>query len=112
MQPHYLRGQVTAALLEKLSNRLLPDGSQGFFHPDRLTFGDRVSLSPLIALVQATEGVESVTVTQFHRRCEDDDGTALLQGFIALGPLEIARLDNDPNQPENGQLILQMGGGR
>ena len=112
VQPHYLRGQVKAALLEKLSNRLLPDGSQGFFHPDRLTFGDRVSLSPLIALVQATEGVESVTVTQFHRRCEDDDGTALLQGFIALGPLEIARLDNDPNQPENGQLILQMGGGR
>ncbi|NER82507.1 MAG: putative baseplate assembly protein, partial [Leptolyngbya sp. SIO1D8] len=111
VHPDYLRGQVKAAVLEKLSNRLLPNGQRGFFHPDNLTFGDRVSLSPLIALVQATAGVEGVKVKKFNRRYEDDD-TALLQGFIPLGPLEIARLDNDPNQPEKGQLILQMGGGR
>ena len=32
--PHYLRGHVEAALLEALSNRVLPDGRLGFFHPD------------------------------------------------------------------------------
>ena len=37
--PHYLRGHVKAALLELFSNRILVDG-KGFFHPDKLTFGE------------------------------------------------------------------------
>jgi hypothetical protein len=31
---------------------------------------------------------------------------------LKLGPLEIARLDNDPDFPENGSLALDMRGGR
>jgi hypothetical protein len=31
---------------------------------------------------------------------------------LELGPLEIARLDNDPNFPENGRLVLNVRGGR
>jgi len=31
---------------------------------------------------------------------------------LPLGPLEIARLDNNPSFPENGKLTLDMRGGR
>ena len=34
------------------------------------------------------------------------------KGVLALGPLEIARCDNDPNFPENGRIKLSMRGGR
>src|SRR6266516_3262978 len=38
VRPHYLRGHVKAALLKLFSNRLQPDGTPGFFHPDNLSF--------------------------------------------------------------------------
>ena len=49
VRPEYLRGHVKAALLEAFSNRQLPDGHLGFFHPDNLTFGEGVFLSKLVA---------------------------------------------------------------
>ena len=36
----------------------------------------------------------------------------LLNGYLALGSLEIARLDNDPNYPEHGVLDLDIHGGK
>ena len=33
-------------------------------------------------------------------------------GVLPIGPLEVARLDSDPNRPENGRLTLNMRGGR
>ncbi|MEQ1903072.1 MAG: putative baseplate assembly protein [Pirellulaceae bacterium] len=109
--PHYLRGHVEAALLERLSNRTLPDGTLGFFHPDKLSFGDGVHLSKLVAAAQAVSGVESVQVTKLRRLGEGDNGE-LDSGILRLGPLEIAQLDNDPNFPEHGSLKLKIGGGR
>ena len=47
--PDHFRGDVKAALLEVLSNRNLPDGRKGVFHPDNFTFGSRrESLSRLV----------------------------------------------------------------
>ncbi len=109
--PHYLRGHVEAALLNVFSNRVLPDGRLGFFHPDNLTFGDGIYLSRLVATAQAVPGVESAQVTRFERFAEDPNGE-IENGVLTLGPLEIAQLDNDPSFPENGTLKLTMGGGR
>ncbi|MGH8905009.1 MAG: putative baseplate assembly protein [Egibacteraceae bacterium] len=109
--PHHLRAHVNAALLDAFSNRPLRGGRRGFFHPDSLTFGDDIDVSRLVALAQSIPGVESVEVTTLQRLFEGDHGE-LTQGFLALGPLEIARLDNDPAFPENGQLQLKIGGGR
>ena len=111
VQPDYLRGHVKAALLEVFSNRLLPDGRRGFFHPDNLTFGVGVALSQLLATAQAVSGVASVKVTRLQRFGEGDNGE-LDSGILPLSSLEIARLDNDPNFPENGKFELTMGGGR
>jgi hypothetical protein len=111
VRPDFLRGHVKAALLGLFSNRALPDGRRGFFHPDNLSFGDGIFLSQLVATAQAVPGVESVTVTTLQRLGEGPNHE-IENGVLPLGPLEVARLDNDPNIPENGQLRLEMRGGR
>ncbi len=117
--PTYLRGHVEAAVADALSNRVLPDGSLGFFHPDNLTFGGGVYVSQLLARVQAIPGVQNVMVTELERfefsepQTSDQPGEELpMNSALLLGPFEIAQLDNDPSYPENGVLILNMRGGR
>jgi len=68
-------------------------------------------LSQLIAIAQATPGVESVQLTRLQRLNERSN-QELENGTLPLGPFEIARLDNDPDFPENGKLTLDMRGGR
>ncbi len=111
VKPNYLNGHVKAALLARFSNRVLPNSERGFFHPDNLTFGEGVMLSNLVAVAQTVPGVESVRVSRFQRLFEETNNE-LKNGILPLGPLEIARLDRDPNFPENGQLELIMEGGR
>jgi hypothetical protein len=107
----YFRADVRAALLDALSNRVLPDGRRGLFHPDGLTFGQPVFLSAVYAAARAVPGVAAVQVTTFRRQGTIDN-TALARGQIAIGRLEIARLDNDPNFPERGVLALNLQGGK
>jgi predicted phage baseplate assembly protein len=109
--PHYQRAQVKAALLDQFSNRILPGGARGFFHPDNLTFGEGVFPSKIIATAQAVPGVECVTVTQFQRLFESANHE-LENGVLPLRVNEIAQLDNDPNYPEHGKLEIQVKGGR
>lgn len=109
--PDHLRGKVKVAVLERLSNRILPDGTLGAFHPDRLKFGQTLYLSPLIALVQSVEGVASVTITLFQR-LSDPASSGIADGKLGFGRREIARLDNDPGHTGNGVLRLTMKGGR
>ena len=111
VKPGSLRAHVKAALLELFGDRTLPDGRRGFFHPDGLSFGDGIFLSRLVATAQAVAGVESVRVTRLQRLFEKP-AREIETGVLALGPFEIARLDNDPDFPENGQLRLEMRGGR
>jgi predicted phage baseplate assembly protein len=108
--PHFQRAQVKAALLARFSNRVLPDGQRGFFHPDHLTFGEGLYLSRIIAAAQAVPGVASVAIRRFHRRFESPNHE-IANGVLPLRANEIARLDNDPNYPERGQLEIQVRGG-
>jgi predicted phage baseplate assembly protein len=111
IKPGYFVSQVRRALLDVFSNRLLPDGRRGVFHPDNLTFGQTIYLSPLYTAAQAVDGVESADITTFQRR--DRPGTtARDDGRLVLGRLEIAQLDNDPNFPERGTFSLTLEGGR
>jgi hypothetical protein len=107
----FLRAHVKQALLDVFGNRLYGDGRLGYFHPDRLSFGDGIFLSALVATAQAVAGVESVSVTRLQRLFEPANGE-IDSGVLPLGPLEIARLDNDPAVPDNGQLRFDMRGGR
>jgi predicted phage baseplate assembly protein len=116
--PNYLRGDVEGAVLDALSNRVLPDGSLGFFHPDNLTFGGGVYVSQLLATAQAVAGVQNVMVTELERSEISDPASGSdpdelpCNSALLLGPFEIAQLDNDPSFPEHGQLVLTVEGGR
>jgi len=118
--PDYLRAHVEAALLDIFSNRVLPDGTLGFFHPDNLTFGESVYVSKIVAVAQAVPGVQNVRVAELERfeaseplPSVDVPGEEVPSDWVlCMGPFEIARLDNDPDFPENGRLTLDMRGGR
>ncbi len=111
VKPYYFRADVEAAVLDALSNQVLPDGSTGFFHPGNFTFDQPLYLSRLYAAVMAVDGLDSAAITKFQRygKVSNDE---LQRGYIPSGQLEILRLDNDPNFPENGALKLDMDGGK
>jgi hypothetical protein len=111
VKPGYFASDVKAALLAAFSNRTLPDGRRGVFHPDNFTFGQPVFLSRLYAAAQAVAGVDSVEITAFQRQ-GNPNSSGITAGRLDMARLEIARLDNDPDFPERGVIKLNMVGGR
>ena len=110
----HIRSNVQQSLLDVFSNRDA-GGVRGFFHPDNFTFGQPVYLSRVVATAMAVPGVEWVDVSDtppnaFQRWGEPARGE-VQDGMITMDRLEVARLDNDPNAPENGRLGFVMKGG-
>jgi len=108
--PNYQRAHVEAALLQAFGS---------MFKPDNITFGESIYVSRIVAAAQAVPGVQNVVVTRLERYetgepspGESDAKEVPAGSVLTLGPLEIARLDNDPNFPENGRLSLDVRGGR
>ena len=140
VQPNFLKGHVQAALQDVFSNRRLSDGRLGFFHPDQFSFGQGVALSQIIAVGHAIPGVCNLQVARLERlsrvadplhfpdsswedpqvKKSEDEGTkesedispVILSGHLPIEAFEIIRFDNDPNVPENGNLLLHLEGGR
>jgi len=108
--PGYFRAHVAQDVRDALSDRELPGGRRGLFHPDALTFGQSVHVSSVHAAVHAVAGVQSVEVLRFRRQHEPDV-SGLDSGVLTMGRLEIARLDDDPSFPERGTLTLTFAGG-
>jgi hypothetical protein len=102
--PGYFRRQVEIAVAERLSAR-------NYFHPDRWTFGQPVTLSQIYDAVREVEGVESVRALRFQRWGRPADHE-IDNGVLPIDRLEVAVLANDPGFRENGRLEIQIGGGR
>ena len=111
VDPYYFNGDVKKALLQVLSNRILPNGQKGVFYPDNFTFGQTVYLSPVYAAARSVAGVVSVTATTFQPQGVTTN-QYLNAGEIQLAPLQVARLDNEPSFPDHGQLTLNIVGGK
>lgn len=111
IEPDHFKGDVELELNDALSNRSLAGGRQGFFHPDKFTFGQALFLSQLYAAIESVEGIESASFRVFKRYGRDPEGE-LEKGHISVHRLEVIRLDNDPSFPENGVLRLNLWGGR
>jgi Protein of unknown function (DUF3892) len=99
---HLVRDRVLAELRPGSSER------PGWFHPDRLSFGDSVRLGDLLAFVQGIPGVRSVTAALF-RPLGEMTGRRV-RDIILLGRTKVARLDADPDFPENGKLEVRVVG--
>ena len=113
------RADVEQALARALSSRRLPDGTLGFFHPDRFGFGQPLYLSALYAAAAAVPGVDSVIARRFSRFYDDDPLPArpvtaanIDAGLITVGDVEVLELLGDPSLPERGVLDITTGGGR
>jgi len=115
VKPGYFRAHVQAALQKVFSNRRNSDGSIGFFHPDRFTFGQPVYLSQVVGEAMNVTGVDWVDPEDpsfvFQRFAELPAGEIAL-GLISMQQLEIARLDNDASLPENGRIQFNLDGGQ
>ena len=109
--PGYERGAIKAALLEHFGSGRGCGGTQGWFHPDRLSFGDDLRTSRIIAEAMSVPGVECVSVTRL-RRLSEPPNHEIENGILPLAAHEITRLDNDPGRPEAGQLSIIVRGGR
>lgn len=112
VEPGYFKADVEQELLRVLGSEVLPNGKRGYFHPDSLTFGQAVYLSPIYAAARSVTGVETVEITRFRRLGDTGDTLSLKAEVMHLGRLEIARLDNNRNFPERGVLRLSLHGGK
>jgi predicted phage baseplate assembly protein len=110
VKPGYRRSDVKESLLKTFSNRNLPGGARGFFHPDNFTFGQPLYLSQVYQVAMQVAGVASVEITIFQRWGKTAN-RELEKGVLNAGRLEVLRLDNDPNFAENGKLDFLMKGG-
>ncbi|HEX6740520.1 MAG TPA: putative baseplate assembly protein [Sphingomicrobium sp.] len=104
--PGLIAEDVGRRVREKLGT-----AADGFFNSDALTFGGAIAASRIVAAVHAVEGVAEVRITALNRLYEAPDGE-IESGLLPIGAGEIARLDQDPDAPENGLLTLIVKGGR
>jgi predicted phage baseplate assembly protein len=113
----YARADVAQQLTLALSAAVLPDGRQGFFHPDRFTFGQSLFLSDLVGAVMAVTGVAWVDVDDSEstglrfRRFGRPPADEVARARIDAGPREVLRADSDPSNPENGRVEFRLRGG-
>ncbi|GAB3170342.1 putative baseplate assembly protein [Myceligenerans halotolerans] len=109
----YLVGDVVARLREAFSAGVRPDGSRGFFHPDRFTFGQPLLLSDVVAAAMAVDGVAWVEPLRFTRASASRAAAraSLQAGELTMASRELLRCDSDPNNPEAGHIEFSFGGG-
>ena len=109
VQPRRYAADVERALLRRFGTST-DAGRPAFFNPDGFSFGDPLYLSRLVEAALDVQGVASVKVTKFQRWGKTADGELAAEA-IGIAPLEVLRLDNDPNFPENGRIVFDMLGG-
>jgi hypothetical protein len=110
-RPDAFRGDVQEALLGALGTRTLADGTVGFFHFDRFTFGNPLERSALEAAIQRVPGVAGVFSIRYRRRGATV-GFLELPDALAVKANEIILVENDPSRPERGSIRLVVGGGK
>jgi hypothetical protein len=106
------RLDVEAALLQVLGSGILPNGQPALFSPQNFELGQPVYLSVIYTAARSVAGVRTVMATVFQPQAGPDTQVYLQQGFIPMGPFQVARMDNDPSLPANGRLTLSMEGGK
>lgn len=103
----FTESDVLSALVPRFSSARSEEGSLGFFHTDRYTFGDPVYLSRIYQSVLEIEGICSVEALKFQRWGESAQGE-IARGLIEPAPSEILRCASNPNLPEHGNISFEV----
>ncbi len=111
VDPDYFQLDVKGQLMQALGSGTLKSGAPAYFSPANFELGQPVYLSPLYTAARGVAGVQTVTATVFEPQGQNTR-TYLRQGYIPMGPFQVAQLANDPSLPGNGRLTLNMVGGK
>jgi len=103
--PEYASSEVRQQLETLFGTGYLEDGSPAFFNPDRLGFGHTIAFSAIADWALKVPGVVGLDPLEFRRMSLDDGGE---HSEIPIGPIEIARADNNPTFPQNGEITFLM----
>lgn len=106
LDDNYFQSEISQAISAAMGT-----GAEGFFQPGRLAFGADLYASDLIHWLMQIEGIEAVCLNQFKRvgvRYPDQSGS----GVIQLNGQQIARCDNDFEQPHLGYWRQSLHGGQ
>ena len=116
VDPGYFQAQVQQALQQALGAGTQPNGTPGVFAPGNFQLGQSVYLSPIYAAARSVAGVTTVTATVFQPQSvpltTPPTQVYINAGEIPMGPFQVGRMANDPSLPANGQLTLNMQGGK
>jgi predicted phage baseplate assembly protein len=111
VDPDYFVADVEKWLLRVLGSGTLPNGDPALFAPGRFKLGQTVYLSPIYTAARTVAGVQSVDADVFQP-VGVTTPVFLERGEIPLGAFQVARMDNDPSRPANGQLTIALCGGK
>jgi Baseplate J-like protein len=111
VDPDYFQRDVEQALLQVLGSGTLPNGQPALFAPQNFELGQPVYLSPIYTVAHTVAGLLTATARVFEPEGQKTK-VYLQQGFIPMGPFQVARLGNDRSLPGNGRLRLKMMGGK
>jgi Baseplate J-like protein len=116
VDPAYFQTQVQHALEQVLGAGIQPNGQPGVFAPANFQLGQSVYLSPIYTAARSVAGVTTVTATVFQPQSvpltTPPTQVYINAGEIKMGAFQVARMANDPSLPANGQLTLNMQGGK
>jgi hypothetical protein len=112
VDPAYFMSDVQRSVQQVLGSGISASGQKGLFYPDNFTFGQTVYLSRIYAAVRSVAGVTAVRASVFQPQGLNLTTQFIDAGEIPIGPIQIARLANDPSYPNHGQLSLVLEGGK
>lgn len=100
---------VRAELEQAFSDRWTASGDQGFFHPDRWTFGQPLHRSQIAGRLLQVTGVDHILAVEMRRQTSAaPSATEVLETAFD----EIVLVRNDPDHMELGSIIFDLRGGR
>ncbi len=110
LEKGFLRETVRRRLLAALSDRRLPGGGEGFFHPDRFELGRTLYLGELLDAAMKVRGVALIEAEVF-RPSGAAPGGPRVRDRVEPGPGEVVSVRNLPSAPELGSLSVVLEGG-
>lgn len=109
----YLARNASRNIINTALTRAFSTAPDAFFFPDNFTFGQPLYFSQLITRAMQIPGVIRAEIVQCRRvgTPDTEQQTDTPIGHLAVQPLEIIRVANDPTAPQHGTIQFLLEGG-